>query len=269
LLFSHRGGAKLVPENTLEAFRSSVDLWDADVLEMDVHRTRDGELVVIHDPTVDRTTDGFGPVAEMSWRKLSRLDAGYRFLDPAGRPSFRDRGIHIPRFIDVLRALPDTRMNVDSKDPEVASELIALLRSEGQTHRVLLASEGEEGRADRLGYEGPVSATKRQLKLFVASHRLPWGGPYTPPVDALQIPYVWEGRQITTPRLIREAHRRNLAVHVWVVDEPEVMRELIVWGADAVQTDRPDLLARVLHEEVGRPLPPGLRTGGAPTPGGS
>jgi glycerophosphoryl diester phosphodiesterase len=83
------------------------------------------------------------------------------------------------------------------------------------------------------------------------------GGPYTPRTDALQIPYLWEGRRVTTPRLVREAHRRNLPVHVWVVDDPDLMRRLLSWGVDAIQTDRPDLLSRVLHEQAGRPPPPG------------
>jgi glycerophosphoryl diester phosphodiesterase len=237
-------------------------MWGADVLEMDVHLTRDGEVVVIHDPTVDRTTEGQGRVAEMTWAELSALDAGHRFLDLEGRPSFRGKGAGIPRFVDVLTALPRTRLNVDAKAPEAARPLMELVVAHGAQERVLFASEHEEGRGDRLGYPGPVSASRRQIQLFYLSHRLPGGGPYTPRTDALQIPWFWEGRQVTTPRLVREAHRRNLPVHVWTVDEPEGMRTLLRWGVDAIQTDRPDLLARVLHDETGRPLPPGLREGG-------
>ncbi len=259
LLFAHRGGAKLAPENTLEAFRISVESWRADVREMDVRGTRDGELVVLHDPTVDRTTDGAGRVVDLTWGELKELDAGHRFLDLEGRPSFRGIGVRIPRFIEVLQAFPGVRLNVDAKDPSVAPQLLSLVREMGAQHRVLLASEHEAGRADRLGYEGPTSATRRQIRLFYLLHRLPGGAAYTPRVDALQIPYRWEGRQVTTPGLIGEAHRRNIPVHVWTVDEPEVMRKLLTWRADGIQTDRPDLLAKVLHEQAGRPLPPALR----------
>ncbi len=266
LLFAHRGGSALAPENTLEAFRSAVDVWGADVLEMDVRRTRDGELVVLHDETVDRTTDGTGRVSGLQWSRVRELDAGYRFVDLEGKTSFRGQGVRIPRFLDVLHALPHVRMNVDGKDPLVQAKLVELVHGEGQTHRILLASAEEEGRADRLGYRGPVSATRRQARLFYYLHRLPGGGPYTPHTDALQLPDWWQGRRIVTPRLVREAHRRNLPLHVWIVDDPDAMRRLLSWGVDGIQSDRPDLLARVLHEEMGRPLPPGLS--GLPGPDG-
>lgn len=262
LLFAHRGGAGLAPENTMAAFQAAVEVWGADVLEMDVHLSRDGELVVIHDATVDRTTDGTGRVADMTWAELSELDAGHGFLDLEGCPSFRGKGVRIPRFLEVLDAFPHTRLNVDAKAPEAGRPLVEVILANGAQHRVLFASEWEEGRGDRLGYPGPVSASRRQIQLFYVLHRLPGGGPYTPRTDALQIPWFWEGRQVTTPRIIRMAHRRNLPVHVWTVDHPDRMRTLLRWGADGIQTDRPDLLAAVLHEEAGRPLPPGLRDAG-------
>jgi len=257
LLFAHRGGAKLAPENTIEAFSHAFHVWGADVLEMDVRRTKDGALVVIHDPTVDRTTDGSGAVAEMTFAEVHALDAGYRFVDPEGRTSFRGKGVRVPLFDEVLRRLPGARLNVDAKSPGSTAPLIDAVRAAGAEHRVLLASILEDGRAVRFGYNGPTSATRRQLRLFHYLHRLPWGAGYTPSTDALQVPYEWEGTRVTTPRLIREAHRRNLPVHVWTVDDPGLMRTLIEWGVDGIQTDRPDVLSRVLHETVGRPLPPG------------
>lgn len=269
LLFAHRGGANLAPENTLEAFRNSVDLWDADVLELDVRRTLDGELIVFHDPVVDRTTDGSGAVADLPWSEVGALNAGYHFRDLEGRFSFRGRGVRVPRIRDLLEAFPQTRMNVDAKDPSVQPELVKLVEELGAEHRVLLASADRRGRADRFGYRGPVSATRHQIRLFYFLHRLPRGGGYCPRADALQIPYEWKGRQVTTPQLIREAHRRNIAVHVWTVDEPELMRRLLAWGVDGIQTDRPDLLSMVLHEEVGRPLPPGHRKETDAVEGGS
>lgn len=259
LLFAHRGGAKLAPENTLEAFRAAVERWGADVLEMDVRRTRDGALIVIHDETVDRTTDGSGAVGDLTLAEVRSLDAGFRFRDLDDRPSFRGRGVKVPLFSEVLEAFPGTRLNVDAKSPEVAPELISLVTGAGAQHRVLLASALEQGRADRLGYRGPTSATRGQIRLFYYTHRLPRGGPYTPRADALQVPLEWKGRQVTTPRLVREAHRRNVPVHVWTIDDPAVMRTLASWGVDGIQTDRPDLLARVLHEETGRALPRELR----------
>lgn len=258
LLFAHRGGAALAPENTMEAFRNAVDVWGADVLELDVQRTADGALVVIHDETVDRTTDGVGLVSDFTLPEIRDLDAGARFVDRNGGRTFAGRGVRVPVFQDVLEAFPDTRLNVDAKTAEAAPELIRLVRAAGAQDRVLLASVTEQGRADRLGYEGPTSATRRQLRLFYYLHLLPRGGPYRPRTDALQMPYEWRGRRVVGPRFIREAHRRGLPVHVWTVDDPDVMRALVAWNVDGIQTDRPDLLARVLYEEAGRPRARGM-----------
>lgn len=259
LLVAHRGGGRLAPENTLEAFRAAVVDWDADMLEMDVRLTRDGEVMVIHDAAVDRTTDGTGAVSSFSLQEIQRLDAGARFLDPAGTPSFRGRGVRVPRFEDVLTAFPDVRMNVEAKEPQVAGPLVEVIRRHRAESRVLVAAEYERARASVRGYEGPWGASRHHVLFFWLLHRLPGGGPYTPGADILQVPETWKGRHIVTPRFIQAAHARNLPVQVWTVDDPDDMRRLLSWGVDGIQTDRPDLLAGVMAEMLGRPLPPGLR----------
>jgi glycerophosphoryl diester phosphodiesterase len=261
LLFAHRGGAALAPENTLEAFVQAVEFWGADVIETDVQLSADGALMVLHDDTVDRTTNGTGRVAELTREELGALDAGHAFTALDGTHAFRGRGVRIPEFESVLEALPHTRFNVDAKAPAAARPLVELLHRRGDTHRVLVASEFDATSGRRLGYRGPVSASRTQIRRFYLLSRLPVDLPWTPPVEALQVPWRWDGRQVTTERLVRRAHRRNVAVHVWTVDDPQVMRTLLRWGVDGIQTDRPDLLARVLHEETGRPLPPGAHRG--------
>lgn len=259
LLVAHRGGSGLAPENTLEAFRDAVDRWRADMLEMDVRLTRDGEVVVIHDATVDRTTDGSGPVADRTLAELQALDAGARFVDPEGRPSFRGRGVVVPRFEEVLLALPRVRLNVEAKEPAVAARMVEIVRRHGATERVLVAAEREGSRRAVRGYAGPWGASRLQVSRFWLLRRLPGGVGYVPRADILQVPESWYGLRIVSPSFIRAAHRRNLPVQVWTVDDPARMRRLLSWGVDGIQTDRPDVLARVLHEETGRPLPPGLR----------
>ena len=255
---AHRGGARLAPENTLEAFGDAVDRWGADMLELDVRLTADGVVVVIHDETVDRTTDGSGPVAALDLEALRDLDAGARFVDAEGRGSFAGRGVRVPTFAEVLESFPRTRLNVEAKCAAVAGPLVEAIRRHGAEHRVLVAAEFERNRRGARGYRGAWGASRSQLRPFWVLHRVPWvGSMYTPACDALQVPVAFEGRPIVTPRLIAEAHRRNIPVHVWVVDEPEEMRRLLDLGVDAIQTDRPDRLALVLHEERGRPLPPG------------
>ncbi len=259
LLVAHRGGSGLAPENTLEAFQDAVTRWRADMLELDVRLTADGEVVVIHDATVDRTTDGSGRVADLPLAALRELDAGARFRDPDGQPSFRDRGVRIPRFEDVLLAFPSMRLNVEAKEPRVAGPLVELVRRHGARDRVLVAAERESSRRSVRDYRGPWGASRTHVFWFWALHRLPGGGGYVPGADILQVPETFRGLRIVTPDFVEAAHARNLPVQVWTVDDPDAMRRLLSWGVDGIQTDRPDVLARVLHEETGRPLPPGAR----------
>lgn len=259
MLVAHRGGSRLAPENTLEAFRSAVDDWGADMLELDVRLSSDGVVMVVHDETVDRTTDGSGRVEALSADELRELDAGYRFVDLEGQPSFQGRGVSIPTLEEVLDACPDVWVNVEAKDAAVAGPLVELIRGRREEHRVLVAAEFERNRYEARGYEGPWGASRMHCFLFWALHRLPGGRSYTPGVDVFQVPEWWKGRRVLTPRLVEESHRRNIPVHVWTVDDPDDMRRLLAWGVDGIQTDRPDLLAEVLVQDYGRPLPPGLR----------
>jgi glycerophosphoryl diester phosphodiesterase len=256
VLVAHRGGAKLAPENTIAAFEAAVREWGADMLEMDVRLTSDGRVAVIHDATVDRTTNGSGCVSDFTLEQLQELDAGHEFTDLEGRHSFRGAGTRIPALEEVFEACPGVWLNVEAKEAEVAGPLADLIREYGQEHRVLIAAEHERNRVDALGYPGPRGASRRHCMLFWLLHRLPGGRRYTPPVDALQVPEVWKGVRIVTSRFVDEAHRRNIPVHVWTVDDPDDMRRLLSLGVDAIQSDRPDLLAEVLTQACGRPPPP-------------
>ena len=258
MLVAHRGGARLAPENTQAAFRQARDRWQADMLELDVRLTRDGHVVVIHDPTVDRTTDGRGRVADLDLSDVRALDAGYRFQDLSGAYAFRGRDVRVPTLDEVLEEIRDVWINVECKAPEAARPLAEVVRRHGAEDRVLIAAEEERSRRGAAGYPGPWGTSKPQGILFLLLHRLPGGSPYTPGADVLQVPEWWKGVRIVTPRFVREAHRLNIPVQVWTVDEEEVMHRLLDWGVDGIQTDRPDVLARVLVERVGRPPPPGL-----------
>lgn len=260
LLIAHRGGAGLAPENTLSAFRSAVEDWGADILELDVHLSRDGELVVIHDPTVDRTTDGTGRVAERTLDQLRALDAGHRFRDVTGDYPFRGRGVRIPLFREVLEAFPHTRLNVDSKAPEAAGPLAETVRRHGARDRVLIAGVTEACRAGARGYGGPWGASRPQIARFFCLHRAGLARLHRARPDVLQVPEFWRGMRLVTRRFVRDAHALNLPVHVWTVDDPVTMRRFLEWGVDGIQTDRPDLLADVLREVAWRPPPPARRS---------
>ena len=260
LLIAHRGGSKLAPENTLAAFRGAVDDWDADILEMDVRLTADGCVVVIHDDTVDRTTDGSGPVAGMTWDRVRELNAAFRFRDLKGGPAFRGRGVAIPLFEEVLETFPRTRILVEPKAPEAASPLVGVIRAHGAEHRVLIGAQFEAARMGARGYGGPWGASRRQVVPFWALHRFPVVGRWhIPAVDAFQLPERSGRWRVVTPALVRAAHDANIAVYVWTIDDPADMRRLLGWGVDGIMTDRPDLLAEVLGEVAGRSAPPARR----------
>ncbi len=263
LLVAHRGGGRLAPENTLAAFTSAVEDWGADMLELDVRLTSDGVVVVIHDATVDRTTNGKGAVSDLTFAELRALDAGYRFLDPDGNPTFRGRGVIVPTLEEVLDGFPGVWLNVEAKEAAVAVPLVDLVRKRGEEYRVLLAAEIEKNRREIRDYQGPWGASRLDCFLFWMAQWIPGGSAFTPSVDVFQVPEHWKGKRVLTPRLIREAHRRNIPVHVWTVDDPEDMKRLLSWGVDAIQSDRPDLLSQVLVAEAGRPLPPIMRRGGS------
>ena len=263
MLVAHRGGAKLAPENTMAAFRRAVEWWGADMLEVDVRLTRDGHLVVIHDDRLDRTTEAQGPVGTRTLEQIRALDAGYWFEDPEGVRSFRGTGVVVPTLAEVLTAFPDTRINVEAKEAQAAGPLVELIRRHDAEHRVLVAAEFERWRRDARGYVGPWGASRHQVFWFWALHRLPGGGPYLPGADILQVPEVWKGLRIVSEAFIRAAHRRNVPVHVWTVDDPDTMRRLLSWRVDGIQSDRPDILAQVLTEVTGRPPPPGRVEGSA------
>lgn len=262
LLIAHRGGSALAPENTIEAFDQALRWWGADVLELDVQPTADGEAVVIHDSTVDRTTDGSGPVRGMSLSQLQDFDAGYRFTSDGGSTfPFRGRGIAVPSLLEVLRAFPGARLNIELKDERAQAAVAAAVASERADRRVMIAAYRRIDRARFAASSLPVSGAAEDLRQFYVAHRLHLSRFVPLGVDAFQMPEENEGRRILSPRFVADAHRRNLPVHVWTVDEPSDMRRLLGWGVDGLITDRPDRLARVLHETVGRPLAPGPTAG--------
>ena len=258
LLIAHRGGSALVPENTLAAFRRALAWWRADLLEIDVQPTRDGEAVVIHDSTVDRTTDGTGAVSAHTVAELKRLDAGYRFTPDAGKTfPCRGRDVRLSTLREVQEALPHARVNVEIKDARAQQAVWDTVHDLHAVHRVLIAAGDRKNRARFRGYAGPVSAGAQDMYAFYGLHLARAGRLWSPTVDAFQMPEARGGRQVLTPRMLAELQARSVAVHVWTIDDARDMRRLLEWGVDGVITDRPDRLARVLHEMYGRPLPPG------------
>lgn len=256
LLVAHRGGSGLAPENTLAAFLNGAETWGADMMELDVHASADGHCVVIHDPTVDRTTDGTGAVASMPLARLRELDAGYRFTPDGATYPYRGKGVGIATFDEVLEALPGMRFTVEVKAGAAQPALFEAIQRFNARERVIVAGMYEKDRTLFQDYRGAVSASAEELRRFYLRFRLGVGRFFPPRADVVQVPETWEGRRVVSPRFVRVLKRAGIPVHVWTVDDPDTMDRLLDWGVEGIITDRPDVLGRVLHERTGRPLMP-------------
>ena len=261
---AHRGGAGLYPENTLYAFRRAVEDWAVDAIELDVHATADGHCVVIHDPTVDRTTEGTGRVADLTLAELRRLDAGHRFTQDGGQTfPYRGRDLRIPTIDEVLAELPtDVTLIAEVKARAAQAPLFDAVRRAGAEQRVIAAGMRDADRDLFRSYTGPISASVEQLRRFIILYRLRLWRLWRPPVDVVQMPEYWGDRRVLTPGLVEALHASGLPVHIWTVDETADMERLLDWGVDGILTDRPDRLAAVLVERAGRRPPPGLGAAG-------
>jgi len=258
LAFAHRGGSLLWPENTMLAFRGAVEMGYR-YLETDLHATRDGALVLIHDDTLERTTDGSGPVWEHTLAELKRFDAGYHFSPDGGRTyPCRGQGVTVPTLEGVLEAFPEVRLNVEIKQesPPAVQAVVDFIEKRGLQDRLLVASFRDrvvwEFRR-RSGGHVATSAARGEARLFWLASRLRLERFLRVPYDALQVPARYGSRTVVDRRFVEAAHRRGLQVHVWTVDEPEEMRWLLGLGVDGLMSDRPDLLLEV----VGLPGRPG------------
>jgi glycerophosphoryl diester phosphodiesterase len=252
LFFAHRGGASLAPENTLVAFERGL-ACGADALELDIQTTSEGEIVVIHDPTVDRTTNGTGPVAAYTLDELRCLDAGYHFSPGGGQTyPYRGQGIAIPTMREVFEHFPHTRINIDLKESSPAREqrLWGLIQEYQAYDRVLVASGDFHQPIVRFRQlaAGRVatSASAPEVRTFVlatAARATRW---LRPAYDALQVPEIHRGIRVVSRAMVEAAHRLGLDVHVWTVDTRSDMERLLALGVNGLITDRPDILAEVL-----------------------
>lgn len=253
LVFAHRGGGGLFPENTLGAFEYSAKMG-VDVLELDVHSTSDGALVVLHDRTVDRTTNGRGQVNQMTLAELKKLDAGYHFSTDGGQTFlFRGKGITVPTLEEVFDALPAMTFNVEPKqsEPSVTTPLCEILRARRMTEKVIVGSFRQtaidEFRAACA--EVATSATPSEVSRFLAMYKTGIAASYTPPMQALQVPENAGYLNIVSKDFVETAHRLNLQVHVWTINDAADMQRLLEMNVDGIMTDYPDRLLNLL----GRP----------------
>jgi len=250
--YAHRGGEKLWPSNTIYAYERALTLG-VDALEMDIHATADGVLVVRHDPVVETTCNGHGAIADLTLAQIQQLDAGYTWTTDEQSYPYRGLGITIPTVEQVFQAFPDVLLNFDIKpqEPEVTDRFCALLKQYGYD-RSGLASVGsfhdtQMRRFRKLCPTIPTAAGVFETRLFYVLANLGLARLYRPNIWAFQIPEKAEGKQLVTQRFIAAAHAHGIEVHVWTVDDPADMRRLLEWGVDGLISDVPNVMMEVIR----------------------
>lgn len=268
LAYAHQGGAREAPSSTIFALRRALTVG-ATALELDVHRSADGHLVVCHDPTVDRTTDGQGRVADLTLEQLQGLDNAHwwrpgEVVDPdaspddlplRGRaPAQRDLGI--ATLAEVLATFPGVLLNLDIKQtaPDVTpyeAQLADQLVAAGRTDDVIVASFSDAA-LDAFAAEGTAIGTSCGPRAVVAlAQALATGEPIPDEVlrhVAIQVPPRFAGTDVVTAASVHAVHEAGLAVHVWTIDDEDEMRRQIDLGVDGVMTDFPSVLAATLDD---------------------
>ena len=266
LAYAHQGGSWEAPSSTLHAIRAALAAG-ATGIELDVHATADRELVVCHDATVDRTTNGTGAIASMTLTELGSLDNGYWFVPgsdtapgrPPGDYPFRGRAPGDPDFRiatlrEVLQQFPGVVLNLDIKQtaPTIEpyeEELARLLAEHGRRDDVIVASffDAATSRFQELAPDVPISAGMLAAGSFWRAVRDGRPPPHLR-VAALQVPETYRDAVVVDRRFVDAAHEAGIAVHVWTVNDEVAMRRLIDLGVDGVITDLPTTLCRVLQE---------------------
>jgi glycerophosphoryl diester phosphodiesterase len=256
LVMAHRGGAGLWPENTMYAFSRAVEMG-VDVLEVDMHSTSDGELVIIHDDTLERTTNGTGRVNSLSLAQLKALDAGYRWSSDGGKTfPYRGQGVTVPTLKEVFTTFPKMRFNIDIKQgqPSLISSFCRMIRESGMTSKVMVASFKPEALEEfrRDCSDVATSASAADVLAFLALKIEPPGtASSTPLPQALQVPEYARGQRVLTREFINAAHQRHIEVHAWTINDEAAMLRLLELGVDGIITDYPDRLIALLERERG------------------
>lgn len=255
-IVGHRGAMGVAPENTLPAFQRALD-DGAGFVEMDVRGTKDGQVVIIHDASLNRTTNGRGPVSRRTLSELKTLDAGYRFTPDKGISyPFRGRQITIPTLGEFFSTFPQARALVEIKPVPTAmvTRVVETICRLGKQEQVLLATEDDrvmrDARAeiDRLGVSLATGFSRGEVASFM---RWVAGGAndrFLPPGQALQIPCEYGGAVLVSEQTIRSAHDLGIEMFVWTVNDVDEMARLLALGVDGIITDYPARLRALMQQ---------------------
>jgi glycerophosphoryl diester phosphodiesterase len=243
---AHRGSRILWPENTWRGFDAVAEGLGYRYIETDIRVTRDGVVVVFHDETLERTTNGIGKVSEWDWEDIRHLDAGYRFSPDGENFPSRGKGVAISRLDETLDRYGDVCFNIDLKEPGSEWPVAEVVAQTGATERVLIGSFSDR-RIERFrritkGRVATSAGPSAAIAMYAAS-RL--GRTSNRKADAYQLPRKIRGGAVDQ-KLVDAVHEAGSHIHVWTVDEPEWMHDLLDIGVDGIVSDRPDVLNDVI-----------------------
>ncbi|MGZ5384108.1 MAG: glycerophosphodiester phosphodiesterase [Acidimicrobiia bacterium] len=247
IAFSHRGGRLRWPENTLLAFRKSAELGYR-CFETDLHLSADGVLMVFHDDTLDRTTEGSGAITGYTAAELATFDAAFRFGSNQGWP-YRGQGITIPTLEEVVTALPKASFTLELKQAGLAGPLVRFIEKHDLWDRVMVGGYEDAWMKEVRRVSGgrvATSSPRHETLLFWLFSRVGMGASIE--ADALQVPVTHGNLTVVDRRFVRAAHRAGKQVHVWTVNEASEMHRLLDLGVDGLMSDVPDVLLDVLAE---------------------
>ena len=242
-IVGHRGNAAHAPENTLESFRQALAAG-AECIELDVHLSGDGVAVVIHDATLDRTTDASGAVALMTVEQIRQADAGARYTPDGAAFPYRGSGLIVPTFEEVLRDLGDVPLLIEVKTVAASQETRRLIEHYRAESRCVVGSFDTRAldvfRASRIPTGASASEVKRLLPRVVTRRSVS-----TLPYSAMCIPRSQGGMRVPIASLVRLTRPAGCLVHVWTINEPAVAQELWSFGVRGIISDDPGLMRRV------------------------
>jgi glycerophosphoryl diester phosphodiesterase len=251
LIIGHRGSSGDRPENTMSAFNHALSSG-ADVLESDMQLSKDGQIVLIHDETIDRTTNGSGAVSDFTVKELKSFDAGHYFtLDEGKTYPFRGKGITIPTLDELLSKHKNVKLNLDLKsdNPLLIGKIIDTIIDHNMSDRVILASFNHNtmkrlrSHLEEKGLNVLTTNSKREAVLMTAAHKLRLPN-YKKPM-ALEIPTKQSGITILTQKFLDKAKNMGHYVIPWVINDDKEIENLFHQGVDGIITDYPEKAHRI------------------------
>lgn len=256
LVIAHGGAKKLFPENTMVAFDGSMAIG-IDMLEMDVCLTKDDILITHHDKTIDAMTNGSGNIRDYTFEELKAFNFGDGFKDLNGKNPYAETIVSVTKLEDVFKKYPDMLYNVEIKDSgetgEKAAQILFQLIKKYNLENQILVPSFDDATITRFreitNNTVLTSSASDETKKYIYYHLAQMDNlVFDIKYEAMQLPLSNSGVNLATKSIINDAHRRNIAVHYWTVDDKETMKDLIANGADGIITDRPDLMNEVLDE---------------------